>query len=581
MTKQIVPEKIKALYTQRCRMRDGVELATDVYMPAQGGPFPTIVQRTPYDRGNPIALTAPDAVFLAQRGYALVVQDVRGRYDSEGEWYPFANEADDGHDTIEWAAKQPWSNGKVGTIGASYFGLTQWQAAQGGSSHLVASVPRVAYSNLYHNWVYTGGAFQLAFNLSWSIVMSTRTNRPQFMWLPDEVHLKSLLWHLPVVTGGEAAGHHIKHYTDWVSHPSYDDYWRGMGPVEDSYDKISVAAYGMAGWFDVFLQGNLNSFMGMTKKARTPEARRKQKIIVGPWIHLLGGSLAGGLGTHSKTGDIDFGPNVILDLQAEQVRWLNYIMKGEDDGIGGEPRVRVFVMGSNRWRESDDWPIPGTEYTPFYLHSDGGANALTGNGTLDTMAPQAEQHDHYTYDPMHPVPTLGGSTCCMEDALPVSMGPRDQRPIEYRQDVLCYTSAPLEAPIEVTGPVKAVLYASSSARDTDWVVKLVDVFPDGYAMNVAQGILRARYRDSWEEPTLLEPGRVYKFEVDLWSTGNCFLPGHRIRVDVTSSCFPQFDRNPNTGHAFGQDAEMVAADQTVLHDSANPSQIVLPVIPQE
>lgn len=230
--KETVIHKIRELHDLRCPMRDGEELATDVYMPAEGGPFPTIVQRTPYDRGSAMVFTVPDAIHLAQRGYAVVVQDARGRYDSDGQWYPFINEANDGHDAIEWAAKQSWSNGKVGTTGASYFGLTQWQAAQGGSKHLIASVPRVAYSNTYHNWVYTGGAFQLAFNLSWSIAMSTRTNRSQPLSLPDEIHLKNLFWHLPLITSDENAGRPIKHWKDWVNHPNYSDYWRGMKPVE-------------------------------------------------------------------------------------------------------------------------------------------------------------------------------------------------------------------------------------------------------------------------------------------------------------------------------------------------------------
>ncbi|MDA1188333.1 MAG: CocE/NonD family hydrolase, partial [Chloroflexi bacterium] len=280
-----------------------------------------------------------------------------------------------------------------------------------------------------------------------------------------------------------------------------------------------------------------------------------------------------------STGDVDFGPNVVIDLQAEQARWFNSLLKSEDDGIAKEPRVKVFVMGANRWRESDDWPIPGTEYTPYYLHSGGKANSLTGDGGLNTAKPKSEKADHYAYDPMHPVPTAGGSTCCLEDSNPVSMGPRDQRPIEYRNDVLCYTSEPLKQAVEVTGPVKAVLYASSSARDTDWVVKLVDVAPNGFAMNAAQGILRARFRDSYEKPELMKPGEVYKFEIDLWSTSNSFQPGHRIRVDVTSSCFPQFDRNLNTGEDCGTGTKMAVAEQTILHDSEHPSHIVLPVIP--
>jgi len=565
---------IRELHDLRVPMHDGVELATDVYMPASGGPFPVLVQRTPYDRGNLIPATVISAVYLAQRGFAVVLQDCRGRYDSDGEWYPFINEARDGHDAIEWAAKQPWSNGKVGSIGASYLGLTQWQEAQGGSKHYIASVPFVAYSNTFHNWVYTGGAFHLAFNLSWSLTMATRTNRAHPLWLPGEIHLTSLLWHLPLITSDENAGRPIKHWKDWINHPTYGDYWRSMQPIEENYERASVSAYNMAGWYDVFLQGGLNNFIGMTTKGKTARARKAQKLIVGPWTHRLGD-----YGLNSKTGDIDFGPNVVVDLMNEHTRWLNYQLKGEDDGIGKEPRVRVFVMGANKWRWADDWPIPGTKYTPWYLHSGGKANSMVGDGTVSPTAPRNEQADQYDYDPMHPVPTAGGSTCCSEDSLPVTMGPRDQRANEYRSDVLIYTSAPFEKPFEVTGPIKVVLYASSSAKDTDWVAKLVDVSPNGYAMNLAQGILRARYRDSWEKTKLLEPGKVYKFEIDLWSSSNCFLPGHRLRVDVTSSNFPQFDRNPNTGHAFGQDAEMVVAHQTVYHDRERPSHIVLPVIP--
>jgi len=574
-SKRTIIHTIRELHDIRVPMRDGVELATDVYMPAEGGPFPTILQRTPYDRGSPGAYSAPDAVYMAQRGYAAVIQDTRGRYDSDGQWYPFINEANDGHDAIEWIAKQPWSTGKVGSTGPSYIGLTQWQEAQGGSKHYIASVPKVAYSNTFHNWVYTGGAFQLAFNLSWSIAMATRTNRSQYMWMPPENHLRNLFWHLPLRTADEAAGRNIKHWKDWIDHPVYGDYWRGMRPIGENYEKASVSAYSMAGWFDVFLQGSLNNFIGMTGKAKTPEARKKQKIIVGPWIHMLGN-----WGSSSTTGDVDFGPNCLIDLPAEQARWFDHLLKGEANGIDKEPRVKVFVMGANRWREANDWPIPETKYTPYYFHSGGKANSLTGDGGLSTTAPQAEQPDTYTYDPMHPVPTAGGSTCCAEDSNPVTMGPRDQRPVEYRHDVLCYTSEPLKKPVEATGPIKVVLYASSSARDTDWVAKLVDVHPSGFAMNVAQGILRARYRDSWEKPELLKPGEVYKFEIDLWSSSNCFLPGHRIRVDVTSSCFPQFDRNPNTGNEFGKDTKMVAANQTVLHDAKHPSHIVLPVIPE-
>ena len=344
--------------------------------------------------------------------------------------------------------------------------------------------------------------------------------------------------------------------------------------MEEHYPEIEVASYSMAGWFDVFLQGSLNNFMGITRHGKTAEARRNQKIIVGPWIHGLGVQ-----GTSSVTGDIDFGPNSLIDLRDEQTRWFDYWLKGIDNGILSEARVKVFVMGANRWREADEWPLPETVYTPYYFHSNGKANSVFGDGSISTNAPEHEAPDQYVYDPEHPVMTLGGSTCCAEEFTPVSMGPRDQRPNEYRPDVLVYATPPLEREVEATGPVKVVLYAASSARDTDFTAKLVDVYPNGYSMNVAQGILRARYRDSWEQPTLLEPGKVYEFTVDLWSTSNCFQKGHRILVEISSSNFPQFDRNPNTGNPLGQDADLEKAHQTVYHDGEHPSHIVLPIIP--
>ena len=565
--------KIRVLHDLKCPMKDGTLISTDVYMPLEGGPFPTLITRSPYDKYNEI-LNAPVAIHKAQEGYAVVVQDVRGRYESEGEFHPFINEASDGHDAIEWVASQPWSNGKVGTFGGSYQGLTQWQAAQSGTPHLIASVPMVAYSNTYHNWVYTGGAFQLGFNFGWGTVVSTRTMQRQFLWLPEEMHQKTLHWHLPLSTMDEAAGRNIHYWKKWVSHPTYDDYWKGMSPIEENYSKADVPAYHMAGWFDVFLQGSLNNFMGMTKQGKTERARRHQKIVVGPWIHILGNK-----GTERTTGDIDFGPNVLFDLREDETRWFDYWLKGIDNGIVDEPKVKLFVMGVNRWREADEWPLPETQYTPYYLHSDGKANSSFGDGVLSIAPPEEETPDEYVYDPEHPVITIGGSTCCTEDTYAVSMGPRDQRPNEYRPDVLVYQTPPLDRDIEVTGPVKVVLYASSSAKDTDFTAKLVDVYPGGYAMNVAQGIQRARYRDSWENPTLLEPGRVYEYTIDMWSTSNCFQKGHRILVEISSSNFPQYDRNPNTGNTFGQDTELQKAHQKVLHDKEHQSHILLPVIP--
>ncbi|PYM59295.1 MAG: X-Pro dipeptidyl-peptidase [Candidatus Rokuibacteriota bacterium] len=553
-------------------MRDGVKLATDVYLPDAPGPFPVILIRTPYSTN--VDYNVQDGVFFAQRGYAVVVQDVRGRFDSEGEWTPFVHEAEDGYDAQEWCGTQPWSTGKVGTSGGSYLALTQWLAAPCRNRHLAAMAPRVGFSNLYQNWVYTGGAFQLGFNLRWGAVqMHTRTNRLQHLWVPPELQYSALFRHLPLITGDESAGRECGFYKDWIRHPDHGPYWERLGNVERSYGEIDVPAYGFGGWYDVFLQGTLNNFVGVRAHGRSERARRGQKVLIGPWIHDLGGR-----GTQTRTGEVDFGPEALVDLRAEELRWFDQWLLGIDTGVLDEPPVRVFVMGQNRWRTADAWPIPGTAYVEHYFHGEGKANSLFGDGRLDRRPPESEPPDRYVYDPANPVPTLGGSTCCGEDITPIPMGPRDQQPAEWRPDVVVYTGAPLEADLEVTGPIKVVLWAASSAPDTDFTAKLVDVHPSGFAVNVAQGIIRARYRESFERPSLLEPGRVYRYEIDCWSSSNCFGVGHRIRVEISSSNFPQFDRNPNTGHAFGMDADLEPATQTVYHDARHPSHILLPVV---
>ncbi len=565
--------RIRMLYDVKVPMRDGVRLSTDVYLPDAPGPFPVILIRTPYDNnGEPNVI---DAMYFASRGFAVAVQDVRGRADSEGEWAPFIHEAEDGFDAQQWAGTQPWSTGKVGTSGGSYVGMAQWWPTPLRNPHLTCLAPRVATSNFYHHWVYTGGAFQLAFNQRWGAVqMHTRTNQVQYLWMPEANHYRTLFQHLPLLTGDEAAGRVAPWYKDWIRHPDYGPYWERLGNLERKYHEIDVPAYGFGGWFDVFLQGTLNNFMGVRKEGRSERARRGQKVCIGPWIHDLGAR-----GTVTRTGDVDFGPAVKLDLRQEEVRWFDHWLKGIDNGVLDEPPVRVFVMGVNRWRQASDWPIPGTRMTPYYFHSAGKANSLFGDGLLDARPPATEPPDTFVYDPRDPVPTLGGSTCCGEDITPVPMGPRDQRPAEWRPDVLVYTTPPLQADAEGTGPVPPLPPAASTARDTDFTAKLVDVYPSGHAINVAQGILRARYRDSFEQPTLLEPGRTYPYTIDCWSTSNCFQRGHRIRVEISSSNFPQFDRNPNTGSPFGLDAELRPATQTIFHDAAHPSHIVLPIVP--
>lgn len=542
------------------RMRDGVTLYADVYRPVKPGKYPVIVSRTPYSTERaPSAYEA--AVFYARRGYVYVYQDVRGRHESEGKWEPFRNDAEDGYDTIEWAAAQPWSNGKVGLEGGSYLGQVQWRAAQAKPPHLVAMVPRVASTSIYHDWITLNGGWRLSFNFGWGPVrqesrIMQNTGPHTMAGGPEAISFDKILWHLPLITMQELAGRNAKFYHDWIRHPDYDDYWKPLN-AEEVFHEIGVPVYTIGGWFDIFSQGTLRGYVGMSTRGKTEIARKKSRLLIGPWGH----------GASQKTGDLDFGPHADVDENAVALRFFDYWLKGIDDGIDSEPPVTLFVMGKNVWRREREYPLARTQYRKLFLRAKGG---------LSWEAPGEEPPDTYRYDPANPVPSLGGNNCC---GTPTPAGPRDQRPIENRGDVLIYTSDYLESDFEATGPVKVVLYAASDCVDTDFVAKLIDVYPDGRSINVAEGIMRARYRESPSRPKLLEPGKVYEFAIDLVGTSNVFLKGHRIRVLITSSHFPQFDRNPNTGEPFGMSANLKVATQQIHHSARWPSHVVLPHIP--
>jgi hypothetical protein len=548
-------------------MRDGVKLYADVYLPAAPGKYPVIVVRTPY--GTQRDGAHQSLVKFAQRGYAAVMQDTRGRYESEGNWDPFRNEARDGYDTAEWAARQPWSNGKVGFQGGSYLGHVQWAAASQAPPSLLAMFPAVASTNIYANWLTHGGAFRLSFNYGWGVVrMPNRIMLPQYWhtetWAPEELRYDRILYHLPLITGDlQSAGYAVAHYREWLKHQSYDAYWKAVSD-EERLDRITVPVHTFGGWFDIFLAGTLNGFTGMRARGGSERARRESRMIVGPWGH----------GASRKFGDIDFGEHAFVDQFERELRWFDHYLKNVDNGIDRQPPVRIFYMGANTWRDAQDWPVPGTRYVPYYLSSGGRANSLRGNGRLGTAMPSGAPSDSYTYDPNLPVPTLGGNNCC---GTPTIAGPKDQRPVESREDVLVYTSEVLTQPLTIAGPVKMKLWASTGGRDTDWMVKLVDVHPNGQAFNIAEGMLRARFRSGLDKMELLEPERVYEFTVDLAGTANVFLPGHRLRVDVTSSNFPQFDRNPNTGEDLGASSGTLAVRQVVHHTGGRPSHVLLPV----
>jgi putative CocE/NonD family hydrolase len=552
------------------RMRDGVTLYADVYRPVGEGKYPVLISRTPYSTERfPTAYDA--AVYFAQRGYVYVFQDIRGRHESEGRWEPFFDDEKDGVDTIAWAVAQPWSTGKVAMQGGSYLGQNQWRAAQAGAPGLVTIFPMVASTSLYHDWITLNGGWRLSFNFGWGPVRqeSRIMQNPGPHTIPGlhALNYDDVQWHLPLNTMQKLVGRHARFYDDWIAHPDYDAYWKPLNS-EELFEKITVPVHTFGGWFDIFSQGTLHGFVGMSHKGATDTARHLSNIVIGPWGH----------GPSQKYGDLDFGPEANVDPLPLQLRWYDYFLKGIDNGLAAEPPVKLFVMGRNEWVYEREYPLARTEYKPLYFASAGQANGSRGDGRLVWEKPSgASKADQFRYDPDDPVPSLGGNNCC---GTPTPAGPMDQRPIEGRRDVLLYTSDFLTEEVEATGPVKVVLYASSDAPDTDFVAKLVDVYPDGASYNMAEGIVRARYRDSLSKPSLLTPGQVYRMEIDLVGTSVAFRKGHRIRVHVTSSHFPQFDRNPNTGAPFGTTDKVRVAQQTVYHDAEHASHILLPVIPR-
>lgn len=559
-------------------MRDNTLLYADVYRPSGPGAHPTLLTRTPYDKANTGVM--PFVIRAATAGYAVVVQDVRGRFASEGTFFTFVNERQDGYDTLEWLVSQPWCDGNVGMYGGSYVGMTQWQAALSGHPALKAIVPVVTASNYHDGWTYQGGAFELSFNLSWTLsVLSVNTAlranngdlaSPAAQAIFDASDGMTREFERLPLSGHPIFTQFAPYYDDWLQHPTYDDFWSSLD-VSNGYADITAASLSIGGWYDIFLKGTIENFTGMRSNDASSSAAR-HNLLIGPWNH-------GGMRTGNPIGDTDFGmrsTGAIIDADGIHLRWYDRWLRGIENDVDTEPPVRFFVMGANRWRTSAQWPLPDTEWQDWFLHSGGKANSLAGDGSLSRESPASEPPDTFVYNPRNPVPTAGGGLCC-NNVFSLG-GPQDQRQVEAREDVLVYTSQPLSKPREVTGPIKVILYASTSALDTDFTAKLVDVFPCGYARNLTDGIIRARYRTSMLSGELLTPGEVVEYEIDLWSTSNLFREGHSIRVEISSSNFPRFDRNPNTGELPGTSAEMTSALQTIHHSTDYPSRIVLPVI---
>jgi len=546
------------------KMRDGVVLRADIFRPQAEGKFPVLLTRTPYDKRG----AADFGREAAAHGYIVVAQDVRGRYTSEGEWYTFKHESQDGYDTVEWAAALPYANGKVGMFGGSYVGATQMLTAIAAPPHLAGILPVVTASNYHENWTYQGGAFEQWFDQSWTTGLAENTFDRRMVKdsYASRWDRQLPLTDYPLLELGTPAGV-ADYYLDWLAHPSYDDYWKPWS-IEEHFSQIQVPALHVAAWYDIFQDGSLRNYLGIKAHGGSEAARNGQRLLI-----MVGGHAGGG----PKIGDVDFGKDSVVDEEALILRWYDYLLKGVANGMGSEKPVKIFVMGKNVWRQEDAWPLARAKETRYYLHSAGHANTLGGDGALSTTAPGTEAADKYVYDPADPAPTRGGPLCC--DATHQPPGAFDQRPVENRDDVLVYTAPAFQQDTEVTGPVSLELYASSSAVDTDFTGKLVDVWPNGYAQNLTEGILRARYRDSREKAELMNPGEVYKLRLELWSTSNVFQAGHKLRLEISSSNFPRFDRNLNTGEDQGHSTPLVKATNAVYHDREHPSALILPVTP--
>ena len=607
---------------QKAKMRDGVTLYADIYLPAKDGVavegrYPTILVRTSYNKEA--AESNLDPAYFAKRGYAVMLQDVRGRYRSEGAHYHGVNEANDGYDTIEWIAKQPWSDGKTGMTGVSYLAAVQTAAALSGTPHLTSLFHVKAPPDYYHLNIHPGGAFRMYVIPVEFLFAATSPEGfadPVLVKAFEEEFIRGDEWlsRFPLkegLTPLSRAPSLERNTLDWIHHTDYDEFWKNVRlwqAVEHWDEHSDVAGYYFSGWYDMYSE---ERFYAPLKK----QQKQPLKLQMGPWTHT---------DRNRTSGDVDFGPDAEMSYEEYnelQLRWFDQTMKGIDTGIVGEPPVKIFVMGGGngrktpegkmyhggRWRDENEWPLARTRYTPYHLHGDG---TLSAEKSAETKSLTT-----YTYDPKDPVPTIGGTSYFLQlvrgltpltakEGVPrnrmklfVPYGPYDQRerldahgckttlPLSSRHDVIVFQTPPLTREVEVTGPISAKIWASSSAASTDFVARLIDVYPanedypDGYAMNLSDGIIRGHYRNGTEKKVMMKPGEVYEFNIDMAAVSNFFAEGHRIRVDISSSNYPQYDRNPNTGDPYIKGGKTLVADNTLYHDSGHPSHIVLPIIP--
>ncbi|MUL80492.1 MULTISPECIES: CocE/NonD family hydrolase [unclassified Mycolicibacterium] len=567
-------------------MRDGTVLRADVYRPQIDRPVPVLLMRTQYGKSGAQGQTRyrpPD--WFASHCYLAVIQDVRGQGTSGGVFEEFTHDMDDGYDSVEWAAALPGSSGKVGMYGSSYVGATQWLAAVTAPPHLVTIVPANTASDYYDGWTYEGGEFRLAFVQPWaigSLALTAAQNRH------DQAAAAQLTaaaadptrWmnfrpfkDLPPLQPGNPAV--APWYFDWIEHSTRDDFWQRVS-IRERYGSVRVPVLDIEGWYDAFLAGGVENFTGMVAHGGTQAARDNQRLVIGPWDHVNWGR------PDSEPAPLlrDIGTVGNSPINELMLAWYDHFLKdtdvpGDNPVATGQPRVDYFLMGADKWKSATQWPLPQTRWTTLYLSGPGGH--ADRQGQLVTAVPGAQAPDSYTYDPAFPAPSMGGHSCCGAQSGP--QGPYDQTPVEQRSDVLVYSSPPLDHDTEVTGPVSVRLWAQSSAVDTDFTAKLAVVKPGGQVINLNNGIVRTAFRDSVSNPTPIVPGQPYPFQIQVWPTSYEFSTGDRIRLEISSSDYPQFAPNPNTGAPFGQDTQVRTANQTVLHDGQHPSAVTLPIIP--
>jgi putative CocE/NonD family hydrolase len=540
-------------------MRDRVELSADAWMPLTDGSYPAILIRTPYGKSSPGGRYLDISRFFVDHGYVFIVQDVRGTGDSDGEFLSFHQEARDGYDTVEWVARQPWSNGKIGMMGGSYSGTVQWLAAREKPPHLTCLVSTAAWADPFEEGPYHQGVF----NVLYSVTFTNITSRhPMNM---DNFDQQKLLRHRPLLTMDAVLGRKMPRYRELLEHNTLDDYWRQIIFTDDHFKGMNIPALHLTGWFDVDQIGALIFWRGM---AAHSAAADRQFLLIGPWQHehiIYGG--------REKVGELRFPEESILDFDdflELHVQFFDHFMKQARNKLD-LPRARIYVTGSNKWMDLAEYPLPNIKRKRLYLHSTGKANTLSGDGKLSWHLPDEEPADHFVFDPQKPISHM------IDNVIHAF----DNRFIEEQENVLVYTSDVLDRPLDVIGKAVVELYAASNAKDTDFVAKLLDVYPDGRAVNLGpfgKGFIRARYRKGYQREVLLTPNRPEIFSIKLFDIGHTFLSGHRIRVEITSSDVPYMAPNQNTGNSVATDTEWKIASQMVLHTKQHPSSVILPVV---